>query len=272
MPRVLTEEQTRRYREDGFLFPFDLYSRAEAGALADRYAALERRHGSDLAKTYRIKAQLPFPWLCDIVRHPRLLDAVEDLIGPDILCWGTSIFAKKARDPRYVSWHTDTSVYGFEPAETLTAWVAFNDSTEESGCVRYIPGSGREPVRHEIRPDAGNMLTLGQHAVGVAEDRAVSAVLRAGQVVFHSEHVVHGSGPNRADHPRIGLSIHYIAPHVRETRFEGATAMLLRGSDRYGYWGNDPEPEVDFDPVCIEAMKATQAKYFSLTGGKIDRA
>ena len=85
--------------------------------------------------------------------------------------------------------------------------------------------------------------------IDVPEDKAVDAVLRAGQVVFHHESVVHSSTPNRSHHPRIGFSIHYVAPHVRETRFDGATAMLVRGRDQYGYWGSDPEPREDFDPI-----------------------
>lgn len=269
MAQVLTESEIRRFEEDGFLFPFEVYAPEEAGVLATKFAAIEDKLGYEPQKKFRIKAQLPFPWLCDVVRHPRLLDAVEDLIGPNILCWGASFFTKQANDVRYVSWHTDSYVYGFEPAETLTAWLAFNDATVESGCVRYVPGSHRADVSHEIRPDADNLVTLGQHAVGVAEDKAVYAELRAGQVVFHHEKVVHGSGPNRAGHPRVGFSIHYVAPHVRETRFEGSTAMLLRGRDDYGHWGADPEPTMDFDPVCVEAMEATRAKYMQATERRI---
>ncbi len=270
MPKVLTDEQVRRYNEDGFLFPFDVYTPDEAAGLAAKFAAVEAKLGYEPQKKFRIKAQLPFPWLCDVVRNPRLLDAVEDLIGPNILCWGASFFTKNANDTRYVSWHTDSYVYGFDPPETLTVWLGFNDATKESGCIQYIPGSHRTEVLHEIRPDPDNLVTLGQHAMNVPEEKAVHAELRAGQVVFHHEKVLHGSGPNRASHPRIGFSIHYIAPHVRETRFDDATAMLLRGRDDYGYWGTDPEPKVDFDPVCIEAMEATRAKYMNATERRIE--
>ena len=238
MPKILSGDQVAAYGENGFLFPFDVYG--------------------------------PFPWLCDVVRAPRLLDAVEDLIGPDVLCWGASFFAKKAHDPRYVSWHTDSFFYGFEPADTLTAWLAFNPSTEQSGCVKYIPGSHKFATVHDIMPDADNLLPMAQNAKDVPEEKAVSAVLAPGQVVFHHESVVHGSGPNTADHPRVGLSIHYVAPHVRETRFEGSSAMLLRGEDTCGNWGIDPEPTEDFDPACIQAMHDTRALYLNATANKID--
>ncbi|NQV57048.1 MAG: phytanoyl-CoA dioxygenase family protein [Rhodospirillales bacterium] len=270
MPKALTNEQIKSYSDDGFLFPFDVYSRPEADDLKQKFEDLEAAIGDEPQERFRIKAQLPFPWLCDVVRNPILLDAVEDLIGPDILCWGASFFAKKAHDPRYVSWHTDSFFYGFDPAETLTAWLAFNPSTEQSGCVQYIPGSHKSQTIHEIKPDADNILPMAQNAIDVPLDLAVSAVLEPGQVVFHHEGVVHGSSPNNADHPRVGLSIHYVAPHVRETRFEGSTAMLLRGKDELGHWGRDPEPTEDFDMTCIKAMHDTRDLYLKATAGKIE--
>ena len=254
MPKVLTEAQIARYAEDGFLFPVDVCSAADAAALHARFEDLERALGEEPQIRYRVKAHLPFPWLCELVGHPRLLDAVEDLIGPDILCWGASFFTKKANDGRFISWHTDSFFYAFDPAETLTAWFSFNDSTVESGCVRYIPGSHRIPAVHDFKPDPDNLAGEGPTVRDVDESKAVNAVLRAGQVVFHHESVVHSSQPNRAHHPRVGLSIHYCAPHVRETRFDGATAMLLRGEDTLGYWAPDPTPKQDFDPDCIQAM------------------
>jgi hypothetical protein len=269
MPRALTQDQIDGFHRDGFLFPFDLYTPDEAAALQRRFHETETAAGDELQKRFRVKAHLPFPWLCDIVRNPRLLDAVEDLIGPNILCWGASFFSKKAHDPRYVSWHTDSFYYAFEPAETLSAWVSFNDSTIEAGCLQYIPGTHRGPAAvHEFKPHPNNLVGNGQTVIGVDESKAVHAVLRAGQVVFHHESIVHGSGPNNASHPRVGFVIHYIAPNVRETRFEGSTAMLLRGEDRFGHWGRDPEPTRDFDPVCITAMDETRSLFKAASGHK----
>ena len=207
MPKILNQDQISAYRECGFLFPFDLYEPDQAAKLQMRFEALEKAIGDEPQERYRVKAHLPFPWLCEVVRAPKLLDAVEDLIGPDVLCWGASFFAKKAHDPRYVSWHTDSFFYGFEPAETLTAWLAFNPSNERSGCVKYIPGSHKSETTHDIMPDADNLLPMAQNAKDVPLEKAVSAVLEPGQVVFHHEGVVHGSGPNNAAHPRVGLSI-----------------------------------------------------------------
>ena len=270
MTKALTDPQVQQFKDDGFLFPYDVYTPQEAAGLWQKFNALEEELGEEPQNRFRIKAQLPFPWLCDVVSNEKLLDALEDLIGPNILCWGASFFTKKAKDPRFISWHTDSFVYGFEPAETVTAWLGFNDSKIESGCLRYIPGSHRQKSVHEIKPDPNNLAGLGQHVLNVPEEKAVFAELNAGQAVFHHESVVHSSGPNEANHPRIGFSIHYVAPHVKETRFEGATAMLLRGEDKYGYWGADPLPKHDLDQDCINAMTDTREKFMSITAQKIE--
>jgi non-heme Fe2+,alpha-ketoglutarate-dependent halogenase len=260
--KALSQAQVDFYKQQGFLFPVDVYSRAEAQRIFEKYQDTEEKAGEELQKRFRVKSHLPFPWLCDIIRNEKLLDAVEDIIGPNILCWGSSFFSKKAHDPRYISWHTDSFYYSFDPPETLSAWVSFNDSTKLAGCVQYIPGTHLlPPPVHEFKPHPDNFAGVGQTVVGVDESKAVFAELQAGQVVFHHESIVHGSGPNNADHPRVGFVIHYCAPHVRETRFEGATAMIARGRDTHGYWEPEPSPKVDFDEACIEHMLATRAKF-----------
>ena len=136
--------------------------------------------------------------------------------------------------------------------------------------MRYVPGTHKTESIHDFHPHPNNLAPVGQTVRGVEEGCAVDAVLRAGQVVFHHESVVHGSQPNKADHPRVGLSIHYCAPHVRETRYDGATAMLLRGQDTHGHWGKDPEPTQDYDPDCIQWMLDTRRKFLDATNNKVE--
>ncbi len=270
MPKVLTKNQVSQFNQNGFLFPIEAYTPEEAEILHDNFAAMEKHLGHEPQKKFRVKAHLPFPWLCDVVRNEKLIDAIEDIIGPNILCWGASFFTKKANDPRFVSWHTDSFYYGLKPAETVTAWLAFNDANIESGCVRYIPGTHKgPPAVHEIRKHRHNLVQQGQTVIDVPEDKAVLAEVKAGQVVLHHESVVHGSGPNNANHPRVGFSIHYVAPHVKETRFDGATAMLVRGNNVGDNWGIDPEPRHDYDPECIKFMEDTRAKFTNSTAEKI---
>ena len=267
MGKALSEGQVEAYRRDGFVFPVRIMDRAEAAALRARFDALEAETGAELQSRFKIKAHMPLTWLNELVRNPAMLDAVEDLIGPDILCWGSSFFTKKARDPRFVSWHQDSTYYGLRPAETVTTWVAFTDSRIESGCVRFLPGTHRSGILdHEETLDPENLLMKGQTVNGVDENLAVDCELSAGEISIHHESVVHGSNANGSDNPRIGLSIHYIAPHVRQTAFEGASALLVRGRDTHGHWDAEPEPRHDLDPVCLAALDEVYAQYRSGRG------
>jgi hypothetical protein len=271
MAKALTDEQVARFRAQGFLGPLDLLPREEADLLHRKFVSLEQRmDGQDPSRRFRIKAHLPFPWLCELVAHPRLLDAIEDVIGPDILCWGATFFVKRPGDGQFISWHTDSFFYGTRPNDTLTAWVAFNDSDFDSGCMRFIPGSHiGPPAEHVLVPDPKNMSSNGQTVVDVDESKAVDVVLRAGQFSLHHESVLHSSSPNRSDHIRIGFSIHYCPPTVRETRFDGATAMLLRGRDTHDNWRPDPLPERDLDPACMDMMDSTLKKFQASTDQKV---
>lgn len=266
MPKHLTEEQIQAYQRDGCVFPIPLLTGVEAANIRQRFAALEATIGGEAQERFRIKAHLPFPWLNDLIRHPRLLDAIEDIIGPNILCWGSSFFTKEAHDPRFVSWHQDSTYYGLKPPETVTAWVAFTDSKIESGCMRFIPRTHRAgQLRHEETFDKNNLLSRGQTIKNADEGSAVDILLDAGEFSLHSEFVVHGSNPNTSSDRRLGFSIHYIAPHVRQTLFDAATAALVRGQDSYGYWKPDPMPETDLDNECLAALDRAYIQYKSVT-------
>ena len=267
MGKILAKSRIEAYRRDGFVHPVRIMPGDAARRLRRRFEALEAELGGEAQSRFKIKAHLPFPWLNELIRNPVMLDAVEDLIGPDILCWGSSFFTKKARDPRFVSWHQDTTYYGLRPAETVTAWVAFSDSTVAAGCVRFIPGSHRHgAIDHAETRHEHNLLMRGQTIAAIDETAAVDAELLPGEISIHHECVVHGSNPNASDDARIGLSIHYIAPHVRQTAFAGATAMLVRGADTGGHWAADPVARTDFDPACLAAVDAEWGRYKSGIG------
>src|SRR6202046_5282320 len=146
--KFLSDSAVRQYREAGYVAPVRALSTAEAGALRARLEAFEGGAGI-LAGKLRHKSHLLFTWLNDLVRHPRILDAVEDVVGPNILCWGTSFFIKEPRNPAFVSWHQDSTYWGLDPADVVTAWVALSDSTSENGAMRVIPGSHlRDQIPH----------------------------------------------------------------------------------------------------------------------------
>ena len=263
MPRVLNDVQLEQWRRTGAVWPVELLSAEEADALRARYEALDAGTEGGAQSRYRIKAHLPFPWLWAVIRRPRLVDAIEDLLGPDFVCWGSSFFAKKAHDPSFISWHQDSTYYGLEPPESVTAWIAFTDATSEAGCMRIVAGShlGPEILVHDEIPDPDNMLVRGQTVRDVDESLAVEMPLAAGQMSIHHNKTIHSSEPNRADWPRIGFAVHFAASHVRQMQFDGATAILLRGRDPDGNWLPDPEPRAEFDPDCLAALDVAWTRY-----------
>jgi chlorinating enzyme len=255
MPKRLRTEQVESYHTNGFLGPVDLLTTEEAAEVRRHIEEIEAGLGIKMMSRFRIKAHLPFPFLYDLVSHPKLLDAVEDLIGPNILCWGSSFFQKEPGDKSFVSWHQDSTYYGLEPPNTLTAWIAITEASIASGCMRFLPGSqGKGVYGHDELIEKNNLLSRGQTVKGVDESRAVHVPLKAGQFSFHKEDTLHASHANSTNDRRIGLSIHYVAPEVRETNFPGASAMLLRGKDAHGYWLPERRPKDDLDPDSLAEL------------------
>ena len=263
MPRALTDAQIAQWTETGAVWPVDLLSAAEVADLRARYEAVDATTAGGAMGRFRIKAHLPFPWLWELISRPRLLDAIEDVIGPDIVCWGSSFFAKKAHDPGFISWHQDSTYYGLEPPESVTAWIAFTDATPLSGCMKIIPGSHLGPtvLDHVETDDPDNMLSRGQTIRDLDDSAAVAMPLRAGQFSIHHNKTIHSSEPNRADWPRIGFAAHFAAAHVRQAQFDGATAIHLRGSDPLGNWIEETPPEYELSPESVTALDAALARY-----------
>jgi len=262
MPKRLSRENVDYYKNNGFFGPVDLLTPEEVLEVRRHVEEVEAKLGTQIQKRCQIKAHLPFPFLTDLVSHPKLLDAVEDLIGPNLLCWGSSFFQKEASDKTFVSWHQDSTYYGIEPPDTLTAWLAISEASIASGCMRFVPGSHNKGIYgHEELKTSDNLLSRGQTVTGIDESKAVHVPLKAGQFSFHKEDTLHASHPNTTNDRRIGLSIHFVAPSVRETNFPGASALLLRGEDKYGYWKPDLRPKEDFDPVCVAELDRVLALY-----------
>ncbi|MCK8784225.1 phytanoyl-CoA dioxygenase family protein [Roseomonas sp. NAR14] len=261
MPGSLTDEQVEHFRREGWLCPFDAIGPDEAAANLAALDSYDGRLGPDATLRLKIKAQVVAPWMTALARNPRILDAVESLIGPDILLFGTSVFAKKARDVRFVSWHQDSAYYGLDPHEEVTAWVALTPSTVANGCLRVLPRSHRmADFRHEETYDPENLLARGQTIRDIDESQAVDMELQAGQFSLHHERTAHCSAPNPSDQRRVGVAFFYMPAHTRSTLGRRG-ALLVRGEDRHGHWDRDPEPRMDLDPVCLDYLDRMWAGY-----------
>ncbi len=249
---ALSPRQIERYRREGFVCPVPVMPAAEAAGLRRQLETVEARQGGKLEAAQRSRAFLLFKWLDDLIRDPRVLDPVEQLIGPDILCWSTIFWIKDAGSKSFVSWHQDNTYWGLSSRNVVTAWFAISDASLEAGCMRVLPGSHlAETLPHEDTYHEDNMLTRGQAIQGIDESRAVAMPLRAGEMSLHNYCLAHGSGPNLTADRRIGVSMHFMPPATKQVVGSWDCAALVRGSDRHGNFEPTPVPEKDFDPPAV---------------------
>ena len=234
------------YEKDGFFFPYDVTGEAEATALLADLEAAEAALGGDRDRLSMLRSypsQL-LPSFAGLIRHPRLIEAVSQIIGPDLLVWSCGFFIKEAGSRSYVSWHKDLNYWGLDGDREVTAWFALTPATVEHGCMRFVPGSHRrKDVAHvdSFAPD--NLLTRGQEiAVEVDEASAVNVLLRAGQASFHHGHMFHASGPNMTGSRRLGVAIRYVAPSMKQVSGDKLLVSHVSGKDEYGHFEIMPAP------------------------------
>jgi len=243
----LTASELMSYQQDGVLFPIPVLGQDEVAGFRSCLARLEDRLGGAPKSHELSQCHLHFSWAYRLVSHPRILDAVEDVIGPDIVVHATSIFQKRPYDATFVSWHQDGYYLNLDQPDFVSAWVALTDSNTENGCMRVVRASHRSGsfphANSALREE--NLLASGlEIAVAVEESEATDVVLRPGEMSLHHVNIVHGSSPNRSANPRAGFAIRYVAPHVVQNR-PHFPVVLVRGEDRYGHFELQKDPPGD---------------------------
>ena len=257
MPKALTDSQVQAYHRNGYHFPVDLLSPAETQELRRRIEDYEARSGGPIHGEMRHKSHLVFTWLNDLVRHPKLLDPVEDVLGPNLLCWSTSFFIKEPRDPGFVSWHQDATYWGLNKPDVMTLWLAITPANKINGCMKFIAGTHKEQVSHTDTFDKDNLLTRGQEiAVDVDEKQATYVELKPGQASLHHVLLFHGSAPNQSDDRRIGFAIRYVPTYVKQAVGQRDSATLVRGVDAYKHFDPEPRPKADLHPEAMAFHRA----------------
>ena len=270
---MLAPDAIAAYRRDGFHFPLPVLSRAEAAALRARLETVEAAQGGPLKAAMRHKPHLLFPWLNELVRHPHILDAVADLLGPDLLCWSSTFFIKEAADRGFVSWHQDATYWGLSAPDVTTVWLALTPANRENGCMKFVAGTQATQVAHRDTFNPDNLLTRGQELeVTVDEDRAVLAELAPGEASLHHVMLFHGSEPNRSADRRIGLAIRYIPTRLRQIAGARDSATLVRGEDRYGNFDPEPAPTADLAPEALALHAAIMERQHRVLYRGTDRA
>ena len=214
----LTETQKQMYQNNGYVAPVDIFSTDEITAIREELEAAETKHGDGLRGPGRNNPHLVLPVLDRITHETRILDAVEDLIGHDILVSSTTLFIKEPSSDGFISWHQDARYVHMEPYNWVTAWLAISDVDEENGCMYMMSGTQDEGMKpHGDTYDENNALTRGQTILNLDLSAAKPVELRAGQISFHHPLVIHGSGPNRSPRRRIGFAIQsYIGGDVEQ--------------------------------------------------------
>ena len=250
MLKKLTPAQVASYERDGFLTPNPALSPDEPAALGGKLAAFEATLGGPLTSEainarYRSRTHVLLPWVHSLVSRPAILDAVEDLIGPDILVYTSTWFIKEPESAAIAAWHQDATYFGLRPYVHVTAWLALTEATAENGCMEFLPGSHHGGQReHRAGVVAASVNRAGQAIVSAVDDRpAVHAPLHAGEFSLHHTLCLHRSQPNQSSGRRVGLAISYVPTSVRHLGVKHKTpAMLVRGVDKYGHFDLEPAP------------------------------
>lgn len=264
--KMLTQPQVDAYNRDGFLYPFDALAPDE---LAESLAGLERFEtglGGPVAQAelkWRSHAFAHSPWFAKLALHPRILDAVEDIIGPDILIWTSTFFIKEPHSPTFAAWHQDGTYFGLAPQTSITAWVALSDASHEAGCMDAVSFKGQpRQMYHAPKRLEHSINRAGQEVMEPIDESGIRAMeLKAGQFSLHHELAIHRSSPNNASHRRIGIGLNYIPPSVRSTTSVRMSAMLVRGTDAYGHFDPIDPPKAERDAAALAAHLQINSRY-----------
>jgi len=231
----LTSNQLKQYNEKGYLAPIDILSKSEALAARAEIELIEREMPNEIDKSGRYNVHLISPKLDSIVHNSKILDAVESIIGRNILVCSSTLFIKNPNEQGFVSYHQDAKYIGLEPHNWVTVWVALTNSFKENGCMKMWPKSHLEIKDHNEKFDKGNLLTRGQTVENVPENEIELVELKAGQISLHHPKIVHGSGINKSNDRRIGFVIQsYIGTNVKQILGKNSV-QIARGVDEYNY-------------------------------------
>ena len=264
--KALTQAQVDSFHHNGFLFPVPALTPAETAACLAGLARLEAELGAPVAEAdpkWRSHGHAHSPWFNGLIRHPHILDAIEDLIGPNILVWTSTFFIKEPHSQTYAAWHQDGGYFGLTPQQSVCAWVALTDASAEAGCMEQLSFHGK-PRLYQHSP-MGLPNSINRAGQTIIEDfdpsRPTAMALPAGSFSLHHELAVHRSAPNHAAHRRVGIGLNFVAPHVRVDGPVRCKAMLVRGEDTHGHFDLYDPPMAERDAAALASHQAVSDQY-----------
>ncbi|HEV2186698.1 MAG TPA: phytanoyl-CoA dioxygenase family protein [Stellaceae bacterium] len=251
---------------NGFLYPIPALNEAEIATCVAGVERLEAELGSPIADAdvkWRSHAYAHSPWFNDLIRHPRILDAVEDVIGPDILVWTSTFFIKEPGSKTFAAWHQDGAFFGLEPNEQVCAWVALTDASKEAGCMEMLSSKGEPRMYHHAAMGLKHSINRAGQTIVEPFDKSdpTAMALKAGEFSLHHEFAIHRSAPNHAAHRRIGLGLNYVPAQIRVNSPVRLKAMLVRGENKHGNFDLIDPPKAERDATALATHQAVSDRY-----------
>lgn len=246
-PQTLTAEQVESYNTDGYILPLDVYDAAQIADIRSYFDRLLEEVVAAGGDSYSIStAHMKHGRVYDMLTNPRLLNYVSDLLGDDVIAWGSHFFCKMPGDGKSVAWHQDASYWPLSPSKAVTVWLAIDDADAENGCMKFMAGSQHHGHLTYRKSDSADHSVLNQVVENPEKfGHEVLDELKAGQASIHSDLLLHGSDANHSDRRRCGLTLRYAAAEVQAGMGWNAKGVVARGLDSAGHWGNPPRPEAE---------------------------
>ena len=252
------------YQRDGFITGVPVVDTPTARRHREALEKAEQHQGK---LHYLAKVHTLFRSPYELATLPAALDIVEQLIGPDILLFNVTYIIKEAGAPSHVSWHQDLTYWGLSHDDQVSMWLALSPATEVTGCMKMLPGSHKSGrLQHSTTEDKDNVLLQGQTVTDIDDSNSMACPLAPGEASFHHGWTLHASMPNQGNDRRIGLNVQYIAPHVRQTKHDRDTALLVRGTDNYHHFKTDTPATADFHPDALRRHQELQQLYEQTAG------
>ena len=275
MGKVLSQHQIESYHKEGFISPINVMSEDEANAYAAKLKAAEAKYPKDLTGVNRNNGHLCFKFLDDLAYHPKVLDAVEDLLGSNFSLWGSVLFIKEPSSSHFVSWHQDATYMGITPHNFVTPWIALTHSNRYTGCMSMIPGSHHKDIQpHQDTYGADNILTRGQEVTNVDANLAVDLILKPGQMSLHHAMIIHGSQPNQSeDQRRIGFALQSFMPAGEKQTIGDNNWSPVRGHCSQKGHHYLPRPQIDMAAGSVQVRDQSNQNFSNILyhGAKIKR-
>ena len=246
-PKRLAPEQVAGFNRDGYLKGIRIFSEQESAHIRRYFDELLARTLAAGGDSYSIStAHLRYGRVYDLLTNPRIVACVKDLVGENVIAWGSHFFCKMPGDGKRVSWHQDAGYWPLTPSKAVTAWLAIDDSNVENACMRFIPGSHLygHLTYHLSEDDEANVLNQTVADVEKFGD-PVNVELKAGEISIHSDLLLHGSEANDSSRRRCGLTLRYCPADVRAGLGWNAKGVIVSGKDESGHWANPARPNSD---------------------------